>query len=169
LLRTVCRRRTFVGLRLLQLDGFAVEESPLGDHQRIGLDLARDPARGRDLHTPGRHHVPFVLPVDDGVHGLHVGTHGSPLADDESLAHLQLAGDLALDVNRVGDIERSLEFGVTADNGEEGGWRTVVQVLGRCIFLVCVLEHHSLLLGQFRTSSLRIPPSTSAQPTFTDS
>jgi hypothetical protein len=116
----VSGRQSFVGLQLLQLDCFAVEESAFGDHQRIGLDLAGDPARGRDLHTPGCHHIPFVLPVNNGVHSLHVGTHGSPLADDESLAHLQLAGDLALDLNRVGDVERSLEFGVTSDNGEEG-------------------------------------------------
>src|SRR3970282_1973276 len=145
---------TLLGLGLpfpvLDFDDVAVEKAALGDHEGIRLDVAADPPRRGDLHVARGHHVALVLAHDDGVHGPDVGGHHALLADHELAPHVQLAPDLTLDLDRVGDFELALHPGVVADDGEEGGGDAGLAVVGSLLaagsLRATPSEHRDLLL-----------------------
>src|SRR5207253_6055137 len=60
---------------VVHLGDVAVEEAALRNHERIGLDISAHAARFGDFHVACGDHVAFVVPHDDGVHGLDVGVH----------------------------------------------------------------------------------------------
>src|SRR5262249_18635228 len=97
----------------------ASENAIFGDDERIGFDLAVHPAGRRDLHFAGGDHRALVDPVDDGVHGLNAVPDDTLLADHELAATRQLAADLALDLDRIGDLELPLDTGRLADDREQ--------------------------------------------------
>src|SRR5262249_57224021 len=56
--------------RLVDLDDVALEIATLGDHQRIGLDVAADTAGRRNLHVARGGHVAVVVSQNYGRHPL---------------------------------------------------------------------------------------------------
>src|SRR3990172_7002249 len=102
---------------LIHLGHVAVEEAALRDHERVGLDVAGDAARLRDLHVPGGDHVALVVAHDDRVHRLDVRVDDALLADDQLAPDVHLAAHLTLDLDRVGDVELALHPRVVAHDG----------------------------------------------------
>src|SRR5262245_50100480 len=109
--------------RLVDLDDVALEIATLGDHQRIGLDVAADTAGRRNLHVASSGHVAVVVSQNDGVHRLHGSVDDTLLADDQLAAHPQLSAHLALDLDRIGDLEFSFYLGGLANDRKQGDWR----------------------------------------------
>src|SRR5262249_37332348 len=108
--------------RLVDLDDVALEIATLGDHQRIGLDVAADTAGRRNLHVASSGHVIVVLSLNDGVHRLHGSVDDTLLADCQRAAHPLLSARLTLDLDRIGDLEFSFYLGGLA-NDREQDWR----------------------------------------------
>src|SRR3989449_8094196 len=123
----------------------AIEEATLRDHERVGLDVAVDPTRLRDLHVAGGHHVALVAAHDDRVHRLDVRVDGALPADDELDADVELAADLALDLDRVRDLELPLHARVVADDRQQrdggGGLAAVRRLRGGLLRSLLVSEH----------------------------
>src|SRR5206468_1048324 len=86
---------------LVDLGDVTLKTATLGDHQRIGLDVAADKAGRRNLHAASGGHVAVVVSENDGVYRLHVSVDDTLLADDQFAAHPQLATHLALDLDRI--------------------------------------------------------------------
>src|SRR5262245_3550136 len=154
---------------LVDLGDVASKASPLGDHQRIGLDVAADTAGRRNLHIASGDHVAVVVTENDGVHRLHVGVDDAFLANDQLAAYAQLAAYLALDLDRVGDVEFAFHLGGVADDGEQGDGRGGAFVGRRGLLSFGLAsEHRSLLHGASAAALCREYPSARAaipQPT----
>src|SRR6266852_599309 len=67
---------------LVDLGDVTLKTATLGDHQRIGLDVAADTAGRRNLHVASGGHVAVVVSQNDGVHRLHGSVDDTLLADD---------------------------------------------------------------------------------------
>src|SRR5262249_49154865 len=139
--------RPMAGRRLVvDLGDVASKTATFGNDQRIGLDVAVDTPGRRNLHVAGGGHVSLVVPEDDRVHRLHVRVDDAPLANDQLAAHAQLTAHLALDLNRIRDLELSFDLGGLSVNGQQrdrrGGWS-----LGRRRLpsFLLAFEHRSLL------------------------
>src|SRR5262245_16155483 len=104
---------------LVHLRDVTVEDAALGDHERIGRDVAADAAGVGDLDVAGGDHVALIGALDDRVHRLHVGVDHAFLTDHELAADVHLAADLALDLDRVRDVELALHAGALADHREQ--------------------------------------------------
>src|SRR5262249_30285848 len=72
---------------LVDLDDVTAEIATLGDHQRIGLDVAADTAGRRNLHVASGGHVAVVVSQNDGVHRLNDAVDDTLFADDQFAAH----------------------------------------------------------------------------------
>src|SRR5262249_9031345 len=107
------------GTVLVDLGDVAVEEPALGDHQRIRLDVAADPACLGDLDVAGCHHVALVLTHDDRIDRLPLSPDHALSADHETAGHVQLPADLTFDLDGVGDVELPLDLRAVAGDGQE--------------------------------------------------
>src|SRR5262249_49850554 len=104
---------------LVDLGDVAVEEPAFGDHQRIRLDVAADPASLGDLDIAGCHHVALVLTHDDRIDRLHLGADHTLLADHEPAGNVQLPAHFTLDLDGVGDGELALDLRAIAGDRQE--------------------------------------------------
>src|SRR4029450_7700961 len=104
--------------RLVDLGDATLKTAPLGDHQRVGLDVTADMAGRRNLHVASGGQVAVVVSQNDGVHRLHVRVDDPLLADDQLAAHPQLAAHRALDLDRIGDLEFAFQLGGAANDVE---------------------------------------------------
>src|SRR3989338_1247117 len=104
----------------LDLDHVAVKETSLGDDHGIGLDVARHPAGRGDFYVSGGNHIPLVSPHDQGVSGVGIGPDNPFFADHQFPLHIDLARYLTLDLNRVRDVELSLQTSGLPHDREQG-------------------------------------------------
>src|SRR5262249_41045514 len=130
------------GTVLIDLGDVAVEEPALGDHERVRLDVAADPACLGDFDVAGCHHVALVLTHDDRIDRLHLGADHTLLADDETAGDVQLPADFTFDLDGVGDVELALDLRVIAGDGHECD-RGAVRLRERARALLS--RHRSLL------------------------
>src|SRR4030095_10633317 len=151
---------------LVDLDDVTPKIAPLGDHQRIGLDVSADTAGRRNLHVASGGHVAVVVSQNDGVHRLHSSIDDTLLADDQLAAHPQLAAHLALDLDRIGDLEFSFHLGGVANDREQGDWRGGGAFGRRGLLSVLLASEHRSLLQRASAAALcrEISPPEVATP-----
>src|SRR5262249_49578946 len=107
---------------LVDLDDVTLKVATLGDHQRIGLDVAAYTAGRRNLHVASSGHVAVVVTQNDGVHRLHGRVDDTLLANDPRAAHPEPHARIATGPART--LARNPAFGLggNARGRERGAW-----------------------------------------------
>src|SRR5215831_7322048 len=120
----------------------------------------------RNLDVASGDHVAVVAAENDGVHRLHASVNDTPLADDQLAAHPQLAAHLALDLDRVGDLELAFQLGGVANDREQGDrWGDAWRGRRGLLSFLLASEHRSLLRGASAAALCReIRPLEAAMP-----
>src|SRR5262245_30985478 len=154
LLDEIQRPESGRGLLRIDLDDVTLKIATLGDHQRIGLDVAADTAGRRNLHIASGGHVAVVVSQDDGVYRLHGSVDDPLLADDQLAAHPQLSTHLALDLDRIGDLEFPFHLGGLANDREQGDWRGGGSYGPRGLLSILLASEHRSLLQRASAAAL---------------
>src|SRR5580765_4302195 len=97
----------------------AFEEHAFLDHDHRGLDVAVDARRTPQLDPLGGEDVTDHLTVDQDHPGANRGAHDALLADDEAVAGVDLAAELAVHHDGALKGVLALDLGALVDEGRE--------------------------------------------------